>query len=238
VGAPLLRQHTFWGCPVAQAVVAAVLSALPAGVQPRFLCAHLWLCSPPAPEVINVHVWRVVCLAALSAMEYGRRVMWALHLAAAAEAQAPPPPPAANAGRQLSLFEAWGIDPPPGIAAARAAEAEEADADAGAAAAAAASPVQRAARAAVADFWARLQDFTTLHAECKPKRWAGASPSTVPPLCPAASHPFMQVITLPAGVRRLRLAVPGLMYAGAGDAWAAPAAAPAAAVGGGGDDAG
>ncbi len=229
VGAPLMRQHTFWGCSVARAVVGALAEALPPAVRPRLLCTHIWLCVPPDPAVVNEHVWRVVCLAALSAMEYGRRMLWALHLSAARQPPAAAAPAGAAAGIQLTLFEAWGIDPPPAIAAAAAAANEEAGA---AAAAAAASPLQRAARAAVADFWARLQDFVTLHAACEPKRWAGAALSAAPSLSAASGHPFMQIHPAgPAGQhRRLVLLVPGQQPP---DADAA-----AAGVGGGGDDAG
>ncbi len=227
-----MRQHTFWGCSVARAVVGAVADALPLAVRPRLLCTHIWLCVPPDPAVINEHVWRVVCLAALSAMEYGRRVLWALHLSATRQPGAAAPAAAgAAASIQLTLFEAWGIDPPPSIAAAATAAAEG---EAGAAAAAvAASPPHRAARVAVANFWARLQDFVTLHAACEPKRWAGAALTAEPSLSAATGHPFMQIH--PAGptgqLRRLVLLVPGQQPPGS------PGAA-AAAVGGGGDDAG
>ena len=82
-------------------------------------------------------------------------------------------------------------------------------------------------------FWARLQDFVTLHAACEPKRWAGAALTAEPSLSAATGHPFMQIH--PAGptgqLRRLVLLVPGQQPPGS------PGAA-AAAVGGGGDDAG
>ena len=202
VGAPLHRQHTFWLCPVARAVCVAVRSALPAGV--RLMAAHLWLCEPPCPAV-NPHVWRVVCLAALSAMAHGRRVLWAVHLGAAeavaageaagAAAEAAEAAAAAGGGpvpRQVTLFDAWGLPPPPPPAPPQPA--------AGGGAAAAQlpplSPVQRAARAAVADFWARLQDFVRLHAACDAKRWPGAAESAEPPLAPG--HPFLEVRPRPA----------------------------------------
>ena len=39
--------------------------------------ASLWLLGP-APAAVHPAVWRVVCLAALSSMEYGRARLWAV----------------------------------------------------------------------------------------------------------------------------------------------------------------
>ena len=61
------RLHHFWACPIAAAVVAAVGSAGGAAVTR----ASLWLAVCPAG--LLQPVWDVVCLAALSAMEHGRR---------------------------------------------------------------------------------------------------------------------------------------------------------------------
>ena len=76
-GASSLRLHAFWHCPVAQAVLAELLKAIPAGL--GLHTAHVWLMSSPCPLLIVPAVWQVVCLAALSAMHHGRKVMWALH---------------------------------------------------------------------------------------------------------------------------------------------------------------
>ncbi len=59
------RQHQFWECPVALAVRAQ----LPAVPQ-----AAVWLLE--APQGMHKHVWQVVCLAALSAMAWGRGAVW------------------------------------------------------------------------------------------------------------------------------------------------------------------
>ena len=64
---PTPRAHHFWECSVAQAVVSTVAAA--AGVQ--LGRAALWLVQ--CPDGLCSVVWDVVCLAALSAMECGRR---------------------------------------------------------------------------------------------------------------------------------------------------------------------
>ena len=78
-------------------------------------------------------VWLVVCMAALSAMDYGRRRLTALHLAAQ-------PQQDRQGFRQLSLFEAWGVQAP----------------------APAVSAVEQASRSAVARLWALLADFSSV----------------------------------------------------------------------------
>lgn len=85
---PLGRAHCFWACPVAQAVRVSVAAALaPAGVAAHawVRVEHLWLATPP-PGVWH-GPWRVVVLAALEAMDHGRRLFTARSLGA------PPPTP-------------------------------------------------------------------------------------------------------------------------------------------------
>lgn len=67
------RQHAFWDCPVAQAVVAQ-LRAFPdtQNMQQQ----HLWLLQPPSASILPA-VWQIAGLAALTAMERGRRKLWA-----------------------------------------------------------------------------------------------------------------------------------------------------------------
>lgn len=82
---PADRCHHFWACPVAQAVVAAVSSAA-AEHQPAAAPvgkASIWLAR--CPPAVHRGVWDVVCLAAIAAMDHGRRRMYALSLG-------PPPP--------------------------------------------------------------------------------------------------------------------------------------------------
>lgn len=76
------RLHNFWECPVAACVVASVS----AGVRARFPHAYvsrssLWLAELPVGlQRSDVHVgaWHVVALAALEAMEHGRRALVAI----------------------------------------------------------------------------------------------------------------------------------------------------------------
>jgi hypothetical protein len=68
----LHRQHAFWDCPVAQSVIAQLQRGLGAR---QFSQWHVWLLQPPG-EGVQPAVWRVVCLAALEAMDRGRRHMW------------------------------------------------------------------------------------------------------------------------------------------------------------------
>ncbi|GFR43104.1 hypothetical protein Agub_g3953, partial [Astrephomene gubernaculifera] len=63
------RLHFFWACPVARAVVEQLEVTLGIAV-PR---AALWLALPPSG--VQQCVWDVVVLAALSAMEEGRRLL-------------------------------------------------------------------------------------------------------------------------------------------------------------------
>lgn len=68
------QRHHFWDCPVAQAVVAAVSSALPAGTPP-LTRPQVWLLQSPAG--VHADVWPAIAALALYAMERGRRYQWA-----------------------------------------------------------------------------------------------------------------------------------------------------------------
>ena len=68
-GAGTPRLHHFWFCPVAQAVIAQLETQLGAGVTR----AQVWLVQ--APPGVQSCVWDVVVLAAITAMEVGRRFM-------------------------------------------------------------------------------------------------------------------------------------------------------------------
>lgn len=73
------RDHHFWLCPVAQAIVVALAAALPASLCITLECRHLWLLSPPHPS-LHADVWSVIATAAIAAMESARRYMVKVHL--------------------------------------------------------------------------------------------------------------------------------------------------------------
>ena len=93
--APTPRLHHFWGCSIAQAVVAAVSAAAGVGVTRD----ALWLVLCPAG--LCPVVWDIVCLAALSAMERGRRA--AVSASAAAGGAA-----AAQRAAAVAVADFWG----------------------------------------------------------------------------------------------------------------------------------
>lgn len=70
------RLHSFWNCPIANAVRQQLQTQLGT---PHLNRAAVWLLQPPAPYV-NTGVWQVVCTAAISAMDYGRRCMWSAYI--------------------------------------------------------------------------------------------------------------------------------------------------------------
>jgi hypothetical protein len=66
------RQHHFWACPVAQAVVGQVGPRLGTAITR----AYLWLAQ--APGQTEQCVWDVIVMAAIAAMETGWRFMAAI----------------------------------------------------------------------------------------------------------------------------------------------------------------
>jgi hypothetical protein len=119
-------RHHFWSCPVAAAVVGELRRGWQAGegalapVVPELQREEVWLLRPPVrpgdrPQPRRMHggVWAVVCLAALTAMDSGRRTLVALHLAREeAQRRAELGRQRGGGGRQLSLREAWGLAQP------------------------------------------------------------------------------------------------------------------------------
>ena len=171
--ADALRHH-FWSCPVAAAVVGELQrgweageGALAPGVPP-LRREEVWLLAPPlrpgvGPQQKRMHgsVWMVVCLAALTAMDMGRRALVALHMGREEERRREEARrQQGGGGRQQSLHEAWGLPvpaPPPGP-----------------------PLVPEAARKAKARFWALMADFAELQQDHK--SWASL---------PEAGHPFL-----------------------------------------------
>jgi hypothetical protein len=207
--AAALQLHAFWAdagaagsCPIAGAVLDQLRRALPPAAGATFARHHLWLLQPPEGSGVCQELWRVVGLAALSAMWYGRRCAWAFRQEA--EDRRVP----RGGLRQATLEEAWaaalrravaadgdvgaGPAPPPPAAAPQGAR----GAGLGAAAAAPAAggggaaaqpprrrgqhrprpPTQRAASRAAADFWCTLGDFASLGPVPDGWRVAGDSP--------------------------------------------------------------
>ena len=124
------RLHCFWECPIAKAVRAELDKALRPDHVVVVSREAVWLGHPPPPSV-HRDVWLVVCMAALGAMDHGRRQLWRLHYALAASN--------ARGGRQRTLQELWEPHtvPPPQ------------------------SCIQRASSLAVCEFWSRLQAFVS-----------------------------------------------------------------------------
>ena len=69
-----LQHHVFWSCPVASAIRATLVSALPPSTP--LPCSAVWLLR--APPGLQDDVWAVVCAAAVEAMALGHRFLWAL----------------------------------------------------------------------------------------------------------------------------------------------------------------
>ena len=61
-------RHHYWACPVADAVTATIAAAAGAAVARH----AIWLCR--APPGIHAGVRDLVCLAAIAAMDHGRRL--------------------------------------------------------------------------------------------------------------------------------------------------------------------
>ena len=95
------HRHHFWDCPVAAAVTTS-LSAQLGGR--RLTLKHLWLAQPPPG--VHAGVWEAVCLAAVAAMDGGRRLMKARQLATPA---APAGPELAAAASRHAVARLWDL---------------------------------------------------------------------------------------------------------------------------------
>ena len=143
------RLHAFWDCPVAVAVRSQLAAGLPPGtVVSR---ANVWLLQPPAGVPgLCPRAWAMVALAALEAMEFGRRYLYALRCSP----DWPDPGPAGHVAlaRALPNF-IFPAHVRPHILAARDA------------------CVQRVTNTAAGRFWRTLGEFAHLHSG-QPRRWA------------------------------------------------------------------
>ena len=119
-------RHHFWACPVAAAVVEELQKGWKAGegalapMVPPLRREEVWLLAPPlrpsgGPQQKRMHgcVWMVVCLAALTAMDMGRRALVAMRLEREEQRRrAEGRVQQGGGGRQQSLHEAWGLPVP------------------------------------------------------------------------------------------------------------------------------
>ena len=128
-----LRLHCFWHCPIATAVRAELIASLPAGT--RLSCAHVWLLQTPIETQLHGGAWAVVCMAAVEAMAYGRRALWAMSMEKLRRGAVDK-----NQSRITDFFSAIPRAPLP------------------------LPDLQRASRKAAAYFWCLIQDFVCLGA--------------------------------------------------------------------------
>jgi hypothetical protein len=90
------RAHHFWDCPVAVAVRSEIERGLNhGGGQYSLDRHHVWLCVPPGRPGLHEGVWQVVCLAAILAMDKGRKLLtkWRMEGDLGAHHNGPRPPP-------------------------------------------------------------------------------------------------------------------------------------------------
>ena len=202
------RLHHFWQCPVARAVVNVIQQQLPAAwcaqplLPPNILFMHRPAGATPATTV-HTGVWRVVCLAAVCAMDVGRRAaarhqrQLQVDQAAQAAHQQPVPP-----GQPLitNVFQ-------PAVLTQQLQQRQQAvrqrlqqqqqqllkrqgEEDA--------ARLASAKQAAVARFWELLQDFTVMRAA--PAAWL---------LQVAPDHPLLRVQAGLQGVQCVAVVAPG-----------------------------
>ena len=147
VAADAWRRHAFWECPVALAVRREVQAGLPP-TSPMITCDQIWLLTPPpASPGFPIHpgVWRITAAAAVGAMDYGRRVMHAVHQEGLRDPEKTQTTITAffpnGSGAVSALFK--GRD-----------------------------TIPRASKQAAAEFWNNLQDFADLNPR-PPTTWTG-----------------------------------------------------------------
>jgi hypothetical protein len=170
------QAHHFWECPVAAAVVTEMQRAWD-GTAGRaggggipLQRQDVWLLQPPSGQggdKIHEGAWTAIGLAALSAMDHGRRAMIALRMERAEE-EGRERARQRQRGRgrgQMSLHQAWGL-PEPDPAAVAPAALPDLPALAG--------------QKAVARFWSLLTDFAELPQDHE--SWDSL---------PSARHPFL-----------------------------------------------
>ena len=98
--------HTLWACPVALALRQYIQQVLPVG-SPFITQAHIWLLHNPAPAAMLPGVWEVTAVAAIHAMDYGRRRLWALTVGPGAAAARMDQETLLHAASQATILRFW-----------------------------------------------------------------------------------------------------------------------------------
>jgi hypothetical protein len=189
------RKHHFWECPVARAVVAVMERQLrgwfDAPLQPQHILCML---CPKAVGVVGARplhkgVWRVACLAAINAMDFGRREACKAgieqrQLAAqdAAQQQQQPAPPGQQLITQLMQPAALSASQQQHRDLVRQRRQVHLQQQQQQRQQLAAAKLEEVKRKAMARFWELLQDFVVVRAV--PRAW-------LPQVAP--DHPFVRV---------------------------------------------
>ena len=99
------REHHFWQCPVAKAIIAELQRHLPAAARHLHIF-HLWLGQPPPG--VHPGSWSVIALAALNAMERARRRATRSRIEARNGGTAPSPV-SVSAVSRFAVARLWGF---------------------------------------------------------------------------------------------------------------------------------
>jgi hypothetical protein len=130
------REHYFWSCPVAKAVVGEIERCCPG--HPCLSKTNVWLMQPPA-GVLEI-VWRVVCLAGLNSMEVGRRSLQSQKLHRLGCGREDDPDYRPRLGRGSAMLRGGAFRPIHSNS----------------------ERVEAAKASSIIDFWGRIADFSTL----------------------------------------------------------------------------
>jgi hypothetical protein len=177
------RSHHFWQCPVAEAVMHTISANLPAtwcsrpATRPAVTKSHLWLMKPPpGPKRMHPGLWRVICLAALNAMDVGRKAANKFRMDHRQPTNVAAPPPA-DPQQQLITNALQPADP----TAAQQQRQQVLQQRQQRLQHEAALKLAEAKQQAVAQFWLLLSDFTIMNAT--PQKWLPHVADDHPLLC-------------------------------------------------------
>ena len=159
------RRHHYHECAVAQAVHNEIQRVIPDC--PELQCHHIWLAVMPMPD-LHADIWLVVCMAALTAIEYGRQRLASLSLNQRATA-------GQDSLRQTLITDFFDHDEstPPTVTQSHTS-----------------TPLESASAAAATQFWAVLHNFACIGFDIQKKhtqrQWQREIPST---------HPILGLVT-------------------------------------------